>query len=288
MNSWMLLSMALLGIPSALLAASGSAYLNLPQGKQDEIRKMVLPPPPAQRYGCYSTPMYYLMWKGYGYDGSMDKGPDGRTYIKDKPGPDYGHWELKRNRPDWQEAMVKDWAELGLNNTHLDLYPINDKFDLPPDFLKAVADFATLSEKYGLKVGVRLDPPGGYVAWDVNPDNPDNHLKEYLEWTRKLATLMKGKTAYYVLGDELTLYEPAKEKVPPKSWTVDGYLNYFKQVSSAIKAIDPSAKVSMFAASSGQWFNVLNLLKHGYAKYGDAVAINYYNYTDVPDRKSVV
>jgi hypothetical protein len=133
-----------------------------------------------------------------------------------------------------------------------------------------------------LKVGVRLDPPGGYVAWDVNPDNPENHLKEYLQWTKTLAGLLKGKTAYWVLGDELTLYDKSDKDIPEKAWTTQGYLEYFKLVSTAIKGVDPGAKVSMFGAESGKWYVVLNLLKHGYAQYGDAVAINYYNYMDVP------
>jgi hypothetical protein len=38
----------------------------------------------------------------------------------------------------------------------------------------------------------------------------------------------------------------------------------------------------MFGAESGKWNNVLYLLEKGYAQYGDAVAINYYNYQDIP------
>lgn len=271
-----------LGMSAIASAATGPAFSSVSREKEEQIQMMVHTPPEAQRYGCYSTPMYYLMYKGYTYDGSMDKGPTGRTYIKDKPGPDYGHWELKRNRPDWQEAMIKDWAELGLNNTHLDLYPIHDSYDAPADFLQAVSDFVRLSGKHGLKVGVRLDLPVKDNSWDVNPDNPANHMGQYLGWIGSMVERTKGHAAYYVLGDELTLHEKSEQNLPPHSWTVPGYMTYFKQVSRAIKKIDPDAKVSMFAASSGEWFNVLNLLKDGYAKYGDAVAINYYNYTDVP------
>ncbi len=39
----------------------------------------------------------------------------------------------------------------------------------------------------------------------------------------------------------------------------------------------------MFAPSSGQWFNVIYLLKAGYADYGDAVGINHYNYNTFVD-----
>jgi hypothetical protein len=265
----------------AARAEQGPAFSSLPQAEQEALRQQFAPPPLKERYGPYSTPMYYLMYEGYEYDGSLDKGPDGRTYVKDKPGPDYGYWKLDQNRPDWQEAMVKDWAELGLNNTHLNIYPVDGKLEITDAYRKAIEDFVRLSQQYGLKVGVRLDPPGGYVAWEVNPDNPDSVIDAYLKWVEQVATILKGNTAYYVLGDELTLHKPTAD-LPKEKWTPEKYLGYFKRVSQTIKNADPSAKVSMFAASSGEWFNVLYLLEHGYADYGDGVAINYYNYQDVP------
>jgi len=273
----------LLNLAGPVRGEPGTPFSSLPQEKQQAIRKMVEPPPLAQRTGCYSTPMYYLMYKGYKYEGTLDKQGENRTYIKDKnkPGHDWGTWALDQNRPDWQEVMVRDWAELGLNNTHLNIYPIDNTLDLSPEYLKAIQDFAALSEKHGLKVGVRLDPLGGTTVWELHPNNPENQLKPYLAWVKQIAELMKGKTAYYVLGDELTLHEPAPDLAPEK-WTPAQYLEYFKQVSAVIKQADPTAKVSMFAASSGEWFNVLYMLKHGYAQYGDAVAINFYDYGKIP------
>ena len=38
----------------------------------------------------------------------------------------------------------------------------------------------------------------------------------------------------------------------------------------------------MFAASSGEWFNVKWLLEHGYGNIGDGVAINHYDYNTAP------
>ena len=256
------------------------AFSSLPREKQYQLRDMVAPPPLRERSGPYSTPMYYLMYEGYEYNGKLDTGPQGRTYVKDKKGPDYGSWKLDRNRPDWQEAMIRDWAELGLNNTHFNIYPEDNSLQLSEMWRKAIEDFARLSEKYGLKVGVRLDAPGGVEGWEVNPDNPQNLIEPYLLWVRKVAGLLKGRTLYYVLGDEMTLHK-AEPGLEPRKWTPQKYLGYFKRVSRAIKEVDPGAKVSMFAASSGEWFNVLYLLENGYAEYGDAVAINYYNYQDV-------
>lgn len=280
--------------------SAGKLFSDLPRTSQYQIRGQVAPPPPTQRYGCYSTPMYYLMAEGYEYQGDLDKDPDKRCYskVKGQPGPDYGFWRLDRNRPDWQEAMIQDWVQLGLNNTHLNIFPEDDSLTISDAFRQALIDFVRLSHQYGLKIGVRLDAPGGYEAWPVHPDNPENRVAEYLVWTEQIAALLKGQTAYYVLGDELTLHEkqdtPAASASPEndmagrgdnvqiKQWTPEKYLEYFKQVAAAIKRADPAAKVSMFAASSGEWFNILYLLKIGYAQYGDAVAINYYNYQDVP------
>jgi len=276
------------------------SFSQLETEKKYILRDAVTPPLPHDRYGCYSTPMYYLMTEGYEYKGDMDKDPQKRVYKSSlgKPGPDYGYWKLERNRPDWQEAMVKNWAQLGLNNTHLNIYPSNGSLELSFEYRKAIEDHVNLSQRYGLKVGVRLDALGGYEAWPMHPNNPNNILKEYLQWVEQVAEILKGKTAYYILGDELTLYKPDKlnidsvpspedfmgDEIPEdyKKWTPDMYMEYFKTLSTTIKSIDPDAKVSMFASSSGQWFNVLYLLEKGYAEYGDAVSINYYNYRDIP------
>lgn len=260
---------------------SGPAFSELPIEQQHELRAMVEPPEPHARYGGYSTPMYYLMHEGFDYDGSMDTVEDKRTYIKDKPGPDHGSWVLDRNRPDWQEQMIRDWAELGLNSTHLNIYPINNELHLRPSVRQALVDFVRLSEKHGLKVGVRLDALGAYAAWEMHPGNRDNKIDEYLGYVREVATLLKGKVLYYVMGDEMTLHQPAAD-LDPKLWTPDVYLTYFKRLSAAIKSIDPDVKVSMFGASSGEWFNVVYLLKTGYAQHGDAVAINHYDYNSFP------
>ena len=278
MKSHPLLFVAILwGMPSATVAEPGPAFSSLTQGEQDRLRRMTEAPPPAERHGPYSTPMYYLMHEGYDYDGAMDAVAEKRYYLKDRAGPDHGSWKLDRNRADWQEAMIRDWAEMGLNNTHLNIYPVDGSLEIAPTYRQALKDFVRLSHQHGLKVGVRLDALGAYEAWPMNPDNPENQIDEYLVYVRDIATMMKGNAAYYVLGDELTLH-PAEPDMDPKLWTPDKYLAYFKRVSAAIKQVDPDVKVSMFAASSGEWFNILYLLKNGYAEYGDAVAINHYNY----------
>ncbi len=261
------------------LGEPGPTFSSLDPGDQSQLRNMVEPPPLAERRGPYSTPMYYLMHKGYAYEGDMDKGPEDRTYVKTgEPGPDYGSWVLERNRPDWQEAMIRDWAELGLNNTHLNIYPTNDSFELDEDYIRSVRDFVRLSKKYGLKVGVRLDAIGGYPQWPVHPGNPDNVIEAYLVYVQKIAELLKGQTAYYVLGDELYLDEPYEEGRPETTWTAEGYIGYFKRVSDTIKRVDPDAKVTMYGAESGRLPDILKLMEAGYAAYGDGVALNHYSY----------
>lgn len=278
---------------------SGS-FSELPAEKQLAIRELVRPPSPHGRYGCYSTPNYYFLVEGYEYRGDRDKDPDKRCYKsqRGKPGLDWGSWRLDRNRPDWQEAMLQNWAKLGLNNTHLNIFPQHDSLEITPQYRQAIKDYVRLSEKYGLKIGVRMDALDGHRFWSMHPNNPANIGEEYVEWAKEIAGLLKGRTAYYILGDELTLYkaddihveaEPSPEDLMAgrvsedyKKWTPEMYLEYFKKISSAIKSVDPDAIVSMFAASSGGWFNILYLLEKGYADYGDAVAINFYHYHTVP------
>ncbi len=267
--------------PSSIQASSPDQFSLLSKPAQDQIRHLV--EPPVQRRGCYSTPMYYLMYSGYEYHGDEDKQPDQRFYpsMKGTVGPDFGKWKLEKNRPDWQEAMLRDWAELGLNSTHLNVYPTDGELTLSPDYAQALRDYVRLSQKYGLKIGVRLDAPDETVLWSMHPANPQNRRTEYIAWVRQVVSILNGQTAYYVLGDELTLHHGGTT-MPAKGWTPEQYLDYFKQVSGAIKSIDPVAKVSMFGASSGEWFNVLWLLENGYAQVGDAVAVNHYDYTIAP------
>lgn len=269
--------------PLTALAAPGRQFADLSPAKQQEIQSACKPPDLSERDGPYSTPMYYLMHKGYAYEGDWDADSDSRCYekLKGQRGKEWGNWTLDRNRPDWQAAMIKDWAELGLNSTHLNIYPVNGKLDIEPDWAEAIGDFVTLSEQHGLKVGVRIDAPDETKLWSVHPNNPQSQRAEYLDWVAEVVQLLKGRTIYYVLGDELTLKQPAA-KLPKQAWTPPMYLDYFREVSAVIKQADPDAKVCMFAASSGEWFNVKWLLEHGYAQLGDGVAINHYDYNTAP------
>jgi hypothetical protein len=56
-----------------LLAGDEAFFSSLPQAQQEKLRAMVVALPPQQRYGPYSTPMYYLMRKGYSYNGAWDR-----------------------------------------------------------------------------------------------------------------------------------------------------------------------------------------------------------------------
>lgn len=284
----MSLSHQIMGMGRIVLTASiflgtfapctAQSFSDLPQDQQDALRQMVEPPALARRQGPYSTPMYYLMHRGYEYRGDLDLKQEDRTYDKTKPGVDHGSWSLDRNRPDWQEAMIKDWAKLGLNNTHLNIYPVNDSFELEDDYVQSLRDYVSLSQKYGMKVGVRLDAIGGYPAWPVHPGNPDNVIDEYLVYVRQIAELLKGQTAYYVLGDELYLDDPYEKDRPETAWTPEDYVGYFKRVSETIKSVDSEAIVSMYGAESGRWRDVLKLIDKGYTEHGDGVALNHYSY----------
>jgi hypothetical protein len=226
--------------------------------------------------------MYYLMHKGYEYRGDEDRDPDGRCYpsMKGKTGPVYGNWALDRNRPDWQEAMLRDFAALGMTQTHLNIYPVGGKLELDADLAQAIRDYVALSGKHGLRVGVRLDAPDETVLWSMHPSNPENRRAAYLKWAGEVAALLKGSTLYYILGDELTLVGESATR-PTKSWTAAMYLDYFNDVRRAIQSRDPGARVCMFSASSGEWFNVVDLLQHGYAEVGAGVAINHYNWREL-------
>lgn len=54
-------------------------FSKLPPNRQEALRRLVAPPPLAQRNGPYSTPRYYLMYRGYKYEGDLDADPANRT-----------------------------------------------------------------------------------------------------------------------------------------------------------------------------------------------------------------
>ncbi len=265
----------LLSCAITIAPAWGSDVLfsELPEAEQYEIRAMVKPPSPELRTGPYSTPMYYLMHKGYTYHGDWDRDPDNRPHppMQGTPlSPDFGRWSLDRARPDWQEDMIVNWVELGLNNVHLNIYPIDGKLELLPEHIEAIENFMRLAAKHGLRVGVRLDALGW---WSIHPANPNNCIGEYLVWVEDVVKLLRGSTLYYVLGDELTIGK--SHQIPEgQEWTVEQYMEYFQQVVGTIKSVDPEAVVSMFAFSYGHYNLVPKFLDAGYAEVGDAITVN--------------
>jgi hypothetical protein len=257
-------------------AAEGPRFSDLPADLQKTLRASVAPPEPTLRSGPYSTPMYYLMHKGFTYQGDLDRNPDSRPHppMKGQPlSPDYGTWSLDMARPDFQEAMIRDCVDLGMNVSHLNVYPDKGSLTLSADYVEALENFLRLSEKHGLRVGIRLD---ALDWWSMHPANPRNRIEEYLAWVKQVMTLLKGRVLYCVVGDELTI-GPNELTPPGQEWSVEQYLDYFRQVRGAIKEVDANVKVSMFAISYGHYHLVPQFLAAGYADLGDAITVNSNN-----------
>ena len=249
-------------LPAALLAESLTAFSSLSAERQAAIRKSVAPPPLAQRRNPYSTPMYYPMWG----EGS----PDGKPH------------------PEWQELLARDWAELGMTKVHFYAYPegagsSNRNYTLSETARTGTRNFMSACQKSGLKIGLRVDLPcttydkNGHPAadyWIAHPNNPENELKPYFGWLADLIALMRGRLEYVVLGDELEW----KTGGDPKAWNAEVYLKFFRQAADVVHQADPAVKVSMYSTTPSRWRDVLSLLESGYAKYGDGVAINHYDY----------
>jgi len=209
--------------------------------------------------------MYYLMHKGRGFGRREDPSP-----------------RLDRARPDWQEAMVRDWVELGLTSVHLYFYchPRGPRVGVP--HREEWLTVKRLCEKYGLGIGARLDLPhvGRTPGWGVHPLNPDRDLDAYLNWVREVATMLKGSARYYVISDELNF-----GRVPPDKggWTAELYMQVWPAVAAAILSVDPAPRVSMFGASGSSWRDVRSMLAiDEYRRTAQAVAINLPHYRAVP------
>jgi hypothetical protein len=258
---------------SPALAADGQRFSELSEEAQLRLRASVAPPAAKERTGPYSTPMYYLMRKGYTYQGDLDRDPENRPHppMKGQPlSPDYDTWAFDKARPDIQEVMIRDWVDLGMNVSHLNIHPIDGSLSLSEDYIEAIQTFLRLSEKHDLKIGVRLD---ALDWWSMHPANPENRIDEYLVWVKRVMSLLKGRVLYCVVGDELSIGEDAL--IPPgREWSVEQYLDYFGRVRGAIKEVDPNVKVSMFAVSYGHYSLVPRFLAAGYADIGDAITVN--------------
>ena len=253
-----------------------TGFSQLPLSQQRAILNKVAAPDIVDRDAPYSTPMYYLLCAGY---------RDGVGAMVGK-----GNLVLDRNRPDWQEDLMKDWVDLGLTATHFLTYPSQWE---KASTVEAIENYFNISEKYGMKIGIRLGGDKSFgglegSGWDLHPNNPENRIDEYVEWTKRVVRKGKGRVAYYILGDELNLggwEAPTGDKGKTeghradedKKWTPEIYMRVFPKLTTAIKNIDPDVKVSMFGMGGLDWDYIDALFKLGYGKYADGVAANISN-----------
>ena len=140
----------------------GPAFSSLSISQRREIETYLAPPHLAQRNSPYSTPMYYLLHKGYRDGvGAMDPIPTGNLV-------------LDRNRPDWQEVILRDWVELGLTSS---LFLTTPQDWSNPHIIQAIEDYFTISKKLGLRVAIRLGGDSTLQGiegsgWALHPQNP--------------------------------------------------------------------------------------------------------------------
>jgi len=243
----------------------GPRFSSLPPGRQAALRRAAAPVPLPRRRAPYSTPMYYLTYKGRGFGRREDRSP-----------------RLDRARPDWQEAIVRDWVELGLTSLHLYFHCQRKGPSAGVLHREEWLTVKRLCEEYGLGIGARLDlhNAGKTPGWGVHPLNPDRDMDAYLNWVREIAGMLKGTARYYVISDELNF-----GRVPPEKggWTAELYMQVWSQVAAAIRSVDPAPRVSMFAASSSFWSDVRSMLAiDEYRRTAKAVAINVPHYRAVP------
>ena len=164
-------------------------FSSLGTEQQAAIRRSVAPPPLARRHNPYSTPMYYPMWG--------PESPDGQPH------------------PEWQAALAKDWADLGMTKVHFYAYPngngtSNRNYNINQISRAGISNFIQVCQKQHLKIGLRVDLPctvndsnGRQVTdyWIAHPNNPDNELTPYFGWLSELIGQMKGHLEYAILGD---------------------------------------------------------------------------------------
>ena len=184
------------------LANPGVAFSSLPANEQTRLRRATAPKPLAERVNPYSTPMYYPMWGGSSPDGTQ--------------------------RSDLQEALIREFAELGMSKIHFYAYPdgvgatntADIHYSVSPANKLGIEELVRICKQYGVKIGLRVDLPYVRVPewdrpgldpavsyWLCNPRNPDNQLAQYAGWLKEMVTLLQGNLEYIVIGDEVSDYD---------------------------------------------------------------------------------
>ena len=252
----------------------GVAFSSLSSDQQARFRQASAPKPLAERVNPYSTPMYYPMWGGSSPDGTQ--------------------------RSDLQEALIREFAELGMSKIHFYAFPDGVgatnpegiKYSVSPANKLGIEELVRICKQYGVKIGLRVDLPYVRVPerdrpgldpavsyWLANPRNPDNQLAQYAGWVKEMVTLLQGNLEYIVIGDEVSDHDKEREE----AWTKEDQLAVLKECSEAIREVDRDVLVSGFAASSGKIDDVITLVQMGYGDFANAVAINHYDYTVAPE-----
>lgn len=254
-------------------------FSSLSEAVKASLRHTVEAPPLAQRRNPYSVFMCYPMWGVKDADGQpmLGSSPDGKSH------------------PEWQETLVRDWAELGLTQLHFYLWPngcgtpVRD-YKISEDTKAGIREFARLCQKYQVKIGLRVDPPyfmerkedlppnqdptGDY--WPANPHNPQNELKQFFPWLVEILGLLEGNVEYVVMGDEI---DPSrKPRADGHAWDLDSFMKFTKEGADAVHAKFPNIKVSGPSFGAGNWNEVTQMIDLGYANFADAVAINNDDY----------
>ena len=233
------------------------SFSSLEPTRQLAIRDAVAPPEISKRQTPYSTPMYYPMWGEKRVPGSS---PDGRFH------------------PEWQDVIIRDWAELGMTKLHLTFWPPANydsarTYTISDDEQAGMLNLASLAEKYGMKVGLRFDLPmeaGSY--WPAHPRNPKNELTSYKKWIEEVLGIFGENVEYVILGDEID--ELLTHRVEGKTWEWKDFHQLVEQISSTIHAKNPNTLVSTPSFGTGNWRVIMDLVRNGFHKVGGAVAIN--------------
>lgn len=254
---------------SAGAAGPGTLFHDLPVARQRAIETRVEPPPLRERDNPYSTPMYYLMARGFS-DGIHDE------------------LLLDRNRPDWQDDLLADWAELGMTSTLFLTTPTEWE---APHRVQAIRDLFRSAGRHGMRVAIRIAGDEQFPGiegsgWNLHPANPENRITEYARWCERVAAALAGQVDHYIIGDEVNANsweEPTGDggtrrhvSAPEaRRWTPQVYMDVFSRLSTALGEGDPAARVSMFGMGNLDWPYVQKLLALGYADHAAGVAANF-------------
>lgn len=165
--------------------------------------------------------------------------------------------------------------------------PEKDNFEFKPQWEQYIA----ACEESGIEPSLILSYGNNLYKEPDEQGTPTpgtaEQIAAFAEYARQMATHYKGKIKQYEVWNEWNggmNNRPVTGSATGIKYFADTYTELLKATYTAIKSVDPDARVVGCVSSTANAFYVESVVAAGGLDYMDAVSYHPYNYPSVPDR----